>query len=423
MAKIDKKVVEKKQDIVKSKKISALVISQFKNLTLNQIMEVQKVADSERIPLSGITILGGRPYINVTGLDVKVKNKCNDENLILAGIEVEKIQHGTEENNWIEGRKATIRFFDKGAYQEALKKVKNIDAVMLHDLRDTFTYSFTDEGWATAKSCEGIAYEWKGQRGSKTRGEKLQEIVAMMASRRATNRAKREATGCGLTSTDELVTVPAEKETEEVETVILASEDTKKGIKRESEYYDEEIQKRIKTQLSDDTLTQEQADTILESLRKPIPSILKHRKPLSPQDELLYKILSSHVFSETDREIFDKPDANTEEKSDTIKTLQAVSAELHHIESSLLHKEDKGFKLDAGVLSAMRELFKGLTNEVRDKELEIWQTSVDWKADPIKLIKHIREVKEESEETESGEKEPADTKPEKIEEKGDGKLF
>ena len=38
------------------------------------IIEMAKeVAAQEGIPLSGITILGGRPYINVTGLDAKIK--------------------------------------------------------------------------------------------------------------------------------------------------------------------------------------------------------------------------------------------------------------------------------------------------------------------------------------------------------------
>ena len=48
---------------------------------------IQAAAIREHISPEGITILGGRVYINLTGIDTKVKNKCEDEGLILKGIE------------------------------------------------------------------------------------------------------------------------------------------------------------------------------------------------------------------------------------------------------------------------------------------------------------------------------------------------
>jgi len=54
-----------------------------------------------------------------------------------------------------------------------------------------YTYSFQDEGWASPQSVRMSTLH-------------STDIINMMASRRATNRAKRLATGCGLTSIDEL---------------------------------------------------------------------------------------------------------------------------------------------------------------------------------------------------------------------------
>jgi len=63
----------------------------------------QEIAKQEGIPITGLTILGGKPYINVTGLDSKIKNKCNEEQLILVGVKAELIQHASEENKFKAG--------------------------------------------------------------------------------------------------------------------------------------------------------------------------------------------------------------------------------------------------------------------------------------------------------------------------------
>jgi hypothetical protein len=70
------------------------------------------------------------------------------------------------------------------------------------------------EGWASPESIKAIAWTWKignekeydsygNEHEVKVHDKLLLENVIMMAERRATNRAKREATGTGITSVEE----------------------------------------------------------------------------------------------------------------------------------------------------------------------------------------------------------------------------
>lgn len=165
--------------------------------------KMSQLAKQEGIPVSGLNILGGKTYINVTGLDCKVQNKCADEHLILKGIDLKEL---SPEGENLFGYKATIQFFDRENFLKALKSCTEVNKDVLDKLESTFTYSFSDIGLASPDTCEGIAYEYvyDPAKGRKVRGKLLKENVIMMASRRATNRAKREATGTGLTSLDEL---------------------------------------------------------------------------------------------------------------------------------------------------------------------------------------------------------------------------
>jgi hypothetical protein len=171
--------------------------------------KIAQLAKQEGIPVSGLNILGGKTYINVTGLDCKVQNKCADEHLVLKGIDLKEL---TPEGENLFGFKATIQFFDRENFQKALKACTEVNKDVLDKLESTFTYSFSDIGLASPDTCEGIAYEYvyDQQKGRKVKGKLLKENVIMMASRRATNRAKREATGTGLTSLDEMPMEAAE---------------------------------------------------------------------------------------------------------------------------------------------------------------------------------------------------------------------
>ena len=173
---------------------------------------IEEIAKQEGIPPTGITIMGGRPYINVTGLDVKLKNLCQERKLELARIEAKNIVEPSTENGFLVGYHAEVVLFDRENFVKTLGKLGQIDKETLQELRESFTYRYTGEGWASPLTCEGIGYRyhWTTQAGrhQKVKGSMLLENVIMMAERRATNRAKREATGTGLTSTDELPTEP-----------------------------------------------------------------------------------------------------------------------------------------------------------------------------------------------------------------------
>jgi hypothetical protein len=148
----------------------------------------------------------------VTGIDVKIKNKCRNEKLVFAGIELEPLKRpDPEKKDYLVGFRATAVFFDREGFLTALKSAPN----NIETLKKLFSYRFTDEGWASPSTCEAIAYNYVGtgvyyrdkygnQREKKEKTGILIEKSIMMASRRATNRAKREATGTGLTSVEEL---------------------------------------------------------------------------------------------------------------------------------------------------------------------------------------------------------------------------
>ena len=176
---------------------------------------IQAAATREKITPEGITILGGRVYINLTGIDTKVKNKCEDEGLILKGIEkVETLSVPTEKNGNLCGYYYKITFFDRDKFTKSLEWFTNPGVEVVERIEKTFTYSFFAEGWASPESTEAIAWtykktgekefdSWGNEREVKVRDKLLLENVIMMAERRATNRAKREATGTGITSVEE----------------------------------------------------------------------------------------------------------------------------------------------------------------------------------------------------------------------------
>lgn len=153
---------------------------------------INRIASEEHINPSGIDMLGGKTYINTSGLDTKIKNKCKDEHLIFAGVSLEETIAITTQT-MRQGFKATIKFFDKEGFQESIKAISDMNSDMLQMLIETYSYSFEDIGIASPQTLQMASM-------------KIFDNIVMMASRRATNRAKRAATGCGLTSTEEMNT-------------------------------------------------------------------------------------------------------------------------------------------------------------------------------------------------------------------------
>jgi hypothetical protein len=162
-------------------------------LTGQQAEALQELATIESIPITGLTVLGGKPYINVTGLDVKMKNKCAKENLVHVGTEYIEIQQATEANKLHAGGWGVVKFFDKVGFETALKTISKspVTVEILTQLATLYTQTFKMRGWASGETLQMSSMKTK-------------DNIEMMAERRATNRAKREAVGTGLTSIDEV---------------------------------------------------------------------------------------------------------------------------------------------------------------------------------------------------------------------------
>lgn len=185
-----------------SAKVASALISTDSQSGLSQenLKAIQIIAKNEGIPLAGITLLGGKPYINQTGLDVKIANLCKKQKLVKRSVKVELIdEYDGQDGEYRAGFKGTVELFDKVGYQKALEtlapssNLANGESVSqaLKELADLFTYRYVGEGWAGHKSV-------------KMSTMKNKDFLRMMAGRRASNRAKREATGTGLTSVEEM---------------------------------------------------------------------------------------------------------------------------------------------------------------------------------------------------------------------------
>ncbi len=152
------------------------------------------IAKEEGIPTSGITILGGKPYVNTTGLDVKLRSKCEDEKLVHVGTEYVMIQQAAKENGLRAGGWGIVKLFDKPGFEKALlmaSKGGPVTMEVINALKEMYFRVFKMRGFASPETLQ-----------MKTM-QSIENIEAM-AERRATNRAKREATGTGLTSVDEM---------------------------------------------------------------------------------------------------------------------------------------------------------------------------------------------------------------------------
>lgn len=157
-------------------------------------LQMVDIAAQEGIPVSGLTILGGKPYINTTGLDVKLRSKAEKEKLLHVGTEYIPIQTAAKENGWRAGGWGIVKLFDKDGFEKALKeagKGGSISKDVLDSLKEMYFHVFKMRGWA---SPETLGME----------SMRRPDHIEHMAERRATNRAKREATGTGLTSVDEM---------------------------------------------------------------------------------------------------------------------------------------------------------------------------------------------------------------------------
>jgi len=183
-------------------------------------VRLARTAIENDLPITGITVLGGRFYVNVSGLDSKLQR---DQRKIKR-IDYELIQRATEENGFLAGYVGIVEFEDvpermqlrNEMVKEALKANKNPDEIAkIVSKAGLSPPIYRDEGWCSPKTAPAIAYDYNynEQAGRKIADKKnpLVENVMMMAIRKATNRAKRQAIGCGLTSVEEVMGQQEEK--------------------------------------------------------------------------------------------------------------------------------------------------------------------------------------------------------------------
>lgn len=176
--------------------------------------KLARVALDNDLPITGITVLGGRFYVNVSGLDSKLQRDPRQ----IKRIDYELIQRATSENGYLAGYVGIVEFEDDAErmqlrtdlVEEAIKagrKPEEIASIVSKSGLSPPIYR--DEGWCSPKTAPAIAYgyTYNEQAGRKIADTKnpLVENVMMMAIRKATNRAKRQAIGCGLTSVEEVM--------------------------------------------------------------------------------------------------------------------------------------------------------------------------------------------------------------------------
>jgi hypothetical protein len=169
------------------------------------------------IPPFGFTMLGGRLYINSTGIDVKVLEGELRKRYKVKGIKTISIQRPTKDNGYLAGFKGIIELFDTPERDrlrqeiiiEALKVNKTKEEI--YDILETsgmLPPRFEDEGWTDPNTCQAIAfpYVWNSTAGKKLPMTEKVLIgnINMMGIRKATNRAKNQLTGVGFTSLDEV---------------------------------------------------------------------------------------------------------------------------------------------------------------------------------------------------------------------------
>lgn len=260
-----------------------LYLARIERKTAIPALVLKQIALRERIPVTSLKILGGNPFIDVSGLDRKIQNKAQDEHLTIKEIAAKLIQAAEEENGHTAHAQGVVKYLDKIGFKEALSKLdpSTITRETLEKLEEIYTEVYTDEGWANPEDCAAIAYSYTGPTGNKIRGPVLISNVNMMACRRASSRAKRQATGCGLTSLDEAPMVDEQSADVVGEQRKATREQLEKieTLKQDSSLSKTEI-KLIESELHKD-LTEQRADTII----KRIEELIHSRSPAKKEGE------------------------------------------------------------------------------------------------------------------------------------------
>jgi hypothetical protein len=275
----------------KKKRIEKRMLSPGEELYLARIEQktsipgivLKEIALRERVPVTSLKILGGNPFIDVSGLDRKIQNKAQDEHLVVKEISAKLIQPACEATHFIARAQGAVKYLDKEGFKEALSKIdpSRVTAETLRKLEDIFIETYTDEGWASSEDCAAIAWTYKkAQDHQKVRDKLLTTNINMMACRRASSRAKRQATGCGLTSLDE-APMADDHSADTIEEQRGATEEQLKMINTLKK--DKRISK-TEVKLINKELTDNLSESRAEQIIKRIEDLVKGRIPEKPKE-------------------------------------------------------------------------------------------------------------------------------------------
>jgi len=181
----------------------ATIVYSTKELEIRQIKSDEAVSEQMYDWLCGlakewgvhvrnIALLGGKPYPMQGALFQMFDSKREKEKLIVAGWETKSVHRATQQDIR-SGSECTITLFDKGSFDDAVKKIakENVTVEMIEKLHKTFTYQYRDEGWASIQTVRMPA---------------MQNIdyIQHMSSTRSIDRTLRLIVRCPYTAASEL---------------------------------------------------------------------------------------------------------------------------------------------------------------------------------------------------------------------------
>lgn len=147
------------------------------------VVLIEAVSKALKIPLAGVDVLGGKPYINKTGLTFKIQNDPRRVKMIKAVPVLYAVKIGL------------INVPQDKDFQKYFVGYSEDGTTVYHGIVEFEDGSrFEDEGSANAKY---LNKQWNKM-------STMVPYIHELASTRATNRAMRLASGIGLVSTEEL---------------------------------------------------------------------------------------------------------------------------------------------------------------------------------------------------------------------------
>jgi hypothetical protein len=174
---------------------------------------IDEISINEGISPAGINVLGGKLYINTSGLDSKLEKKKSEGKIKIKSMYPKVLCYPSDENNGLAGVRYVIECEDTLESIQARKEVlieclkKDMTNEQIEDLLEKsflLPPRYIGEKWEDLNTADAIGWKWEGPTGRKTKSVPLYGNVLAKAETGAANRAKRSITGTGLTSVEEL---------------------------------------------------------------------------------------------------------------------------------------------------------------------------------------------------------------------------